>query len=121
MRKFSTALRAVIGVLVALVALVFAVIEGTLLMTLDFNLYENEALALIQLTLRLVVALAAFTLGLLALLNRRRAFLPECIALSVAAAVMTPFITNGIGIYVTALSVLFMLSDLFFYKAHSTK
>ena len=49
MKRFNLALRMISGALVALVALIFAVIEAALLVTLDFNLYENEFFALLQL------------------------------------------------------------------------
>jgi hypothetical protein len=53
MKRFNLALRMISGALVALVALIFAVIEAALLVTLDFNLYENEFFALLQLFLKL--------------------------------------------------------------------
>ena len=55
------------GALVALVALVFTVLEGTLLVTLDFALYENQAVALFQLVLKLLIALTALAIGATAL------------------------------------------------------
>jgi hypothetical protein len=119
MKRFNLALRMISGALVALVALIFAVIEAALLVTLDFNLYENEFFALLQLFLKLLIAMAAGALGLLSLIKRARPFLKESIGLLVSSAVMLPFISNGFGIYITAVCALFMLSQLLFAKTHN--
>ena len=110
----SFILRVISGSLVALVALVMAVVEATLLVTLDFNLYENELLALLQLLLKLLIALSAGTLGVLSIVKKSRSFLPEGVCLLSSAAVMIPFVSNGFGVYFTAVSVLFVLSHLLF-------
>ena len=69
MRKLSLVLRITSGALVTLVAFVFAVLEATLLVTLDFTLYENQFIAFIQLALRIILALAALALGILSLVG----------------------------------------------------
>ena len=74
MKKLSFALRLLSGILVSLVAFVFVVLEATLLVTLDFNLYENESVALFQLVLRIVVAAAALTLGIFSIVKNKRSF-----------------------------------------------
>ena len=116
MRKLSLVLRITSGVLVALVAFVFAVLEVTLLVTLDFALYENQFIAFIQLALRIALALAALTLGVLSLVKPGRSFLREGICLLASTAVMIPFVSNNVGLYFTAVAALFALSHLLFDK-----
>ena len=118
MKRFSLILRTLSGSLVALVALVFTVLEATLLVTLDFTLYENELLALLQLVVRLLIGAASLTLGIVSLIKRTRSFLPESICLLAASAAMIPFVSNGFGLYFTAVSALFVLSHFLFSRAN---
>ena len=116
MKKLMFALRILSGVLVSLVALVFTVLEATLLVTQDFMLYENRFIAFIQLVIRLILASAALVIGVLSIAKSRRSFLPEGICLVVSTAVMIPFVSNNFGIYFTAVAALFLISHLLFHK-----
>lgn len=116
MKKLIFTLRTVSGTLLALVALVFAVIEATLLVTLDFALYENQFIAFIQLALRLILALAALALGILSLAKLKRSFLFEGICLVASTVIMIPFVSNNFGIYFSAVAALFLISHLLFHK-----
>lgn len=116
MKRCSLVLRVLSGSLVALVSLVFIVLEGTLLVTLDFNLYENELIALVQLAFKLLLAISACSLGVVSLVKGERSFLPESLCLLASSAVMIPFVSNGFGWYFTAVSALFVLSHLIFSK-----
>ena len=118
MKILSTVLRSVFALVVIILALAFAAIEVSLLLTLDFTLFENEALALVQLILKLAIALSSLVLGLFALIKTKRSFLTESICLLLSSAVMIPFISNGIGIYIAIVAVLFMLTNLFFALTH---
>ena len=117
MKKLSLALRCVTSSLVALVAFVFTVLEATLLVTLDFVLYENQFLAFIQLILRLLIASGALALGIFALVKRTKSFLPYSLCLLASSLVMIPLVSNSFGVYFTAISALFLLSELLFLKA----
>ena len=112
MKKLTLLLHVVSGVLVALVALVFAILEATLLVTLDFVLYENQVIAFIQLAARLILSLASLALGILSVVKPRRSFLTEGICLVASAAVTIPFISNNFGIYFTAVAAFFLISQL---------
>ena len=116
MKRFSLVFRYTASSLVALAALVFTVLEATLLVTLDFTLYENPLVALLQLVLRLLLASSALTLGILSLVKRTRSFLPHSLCLLASSVVMIPFVSNRFGIYFTVLSVLFLLSQLLFSR-----
>ena len=112
MKKFTLIFCYVASALVALVALVFTVLEATLLITLDFTLYENQFVALVQLLLRLLMAASAFALGILSLAKRKKSFLPHSLCLLASSVVMIPFVINHIGIYLAAISALFLISQL---------
>ena len=116
MKKFSLILHYVSGALVSLVSLAFTVLETTLLVTLDFTLYENPAIALLQLLMRLLIASAALALGILSLINRTRSFLPHSICLLTSSVVMIPFVINNVGLYFTTVSVIFLLSQVLTLK-----
>ena len=116
MKRCILAFRVFSSALVTLIALAFTVIEASLLVTLDFNLYENVPLALLRLLLRLLIAMAAGAVGILSLIKKDRPFLAEGICLLVASAVMLPFISNGFGLYITLASALFLLSRLLYSK-----
>ena len=114
MKKLSVALRLISGILVAVVAVVFVILEATLLITLDFKLYENQMLAFIQLILRLIIAAYALVLGVLSIIKSKRSFLWEGICLLAASVVMIFFASNNVGVYFTILSLLFVISHLLF-------
>ena len=111
MKKFSLALRYASSALVSLVALVFAVLEATLLITLDFCLYENQFIALAQLFLRLLIASLALTLGIASLIKRKRTFFGYSLCLFASSVALIPFVSNGIGVCLAAVSALFCLSQ----------
>ena len=117
MRKFSIALRYASSILVALVALVFVILEATLLVTLDFLLYENQIVALVQLILRFLIASCALTLAVLSLIKRERSFLPYSICLFASSVVMIFFVSNNFGVYFTIISAIFLISQLRFLRA----
>lgn len=112
MKKFSLIFRYACGALVALVALAFAVLEATLLVTLDFMLYENPPIAFLQLALRLLIAVFALALGICSLVKSKRTLLPHSLCLLASTAVMIPFVSNGVALCFTAVSALFLLSQL---------
>lgn len=114
MKKLSVALRLISGILVAVVALVFVILEATLLITLDFKLYENQTLAFVQLILRLVIAAYALVLGVLSIIKSKRSFLWEGICLLAASLVMIFFASNNVGVYFAIISLVFVISHLLF-------
>ncbi len=116
MKKFILALRIVSAALVALLALVFLIIEATLLVTLDFTLCENQFIAFIQITMKLILSIAALALGILSIAKPRRSFLSEGVCLVVSGAVMIPFVSNNFGLYFISIAALFLLSHLLFHK-----
>lgn len=116
MKNLSLVLRLISGILVALVALVFVILEATLLITLDFTLYENEAVALFQIITRLAVASLALAIGVFSIVKSKRSFLTEGLCLLASSVVMIFFVSNNFGVYFTIISLLFVISHLLFFK-----
>lgn len=116
MKKFSLIFRYASSSLVALAAVAFTVLEATLLVTLDFALYENHIIALIQLILKLLIALFALMIGILSLVKIKRSFVSHGLCLFASTAVMIPFVSNNVAVYLTVVSALFLLSQLLFLK-----
>ena len=112
LRLFSVAA----NVLLMTVAAVFIVLEGTLLFTGDFLLYESPLLACIQRCIRFLLPSLAFVLGCCALRRREYSFLRESLCLLAASLLTAPLIGNYIGILLAGTAALFSLSCLFQQK-----
>ena len=100
--------------ILALLALVFVAIEGILLVSLDFLLYESVFLAFFQLLLKLFVGVLVFLLGLFSIIRKRYPFVWEGLALLLATLVASPFISNGFGLYFSIAAAFFLLAHLLF-------
>lgn len=121
MKTFSLILRGFCSCLVVLVALAFAFVESTLLATQDFALYQNPFVALIQIALKLAVALLAGALGVLSLIKTKRNFLPHSLCLLASTVVMILFVSNNVALYLAAVAMLFALSQILFATTHKAK
>jgi hypothetical protein len=112
MKKCLFLIRILAAVLLAVASLAFMIIEGALLLSGDFRLYENPAIALAQLLARLLLPTASFAVGLRAVIHaRHRRFRPESLCFAAAAALTAPFASNRIGVYCFLLCALFALSQ----------
>ena len=117
MKTFGLILRIFASVLVTIVALAVCIVETTMLVTLDFMLYEHEVLAFVQIFLRLSIAACALVIAVWSIVQKSRSFLWESIAIFVACAVMIPFVSNLFGIYFTALAALFAIAHTVHHRA----
>ena len=120
MRKLFRILNLISSALVMIIGFAFLLIEGCLIFTGDFLLFEFPALAFIQMLLRFCLAGAAFTLALFVIIKKDRSFLPESLAALVCTLIMAPFLTNGFGVYFAILAALFALTN-FLYARSLTK
>ena len=110
MKTCVSLFRIITAVLLAVASLAFMIIEGALLLSGDYLLYENPAIALAQQFARLLLPIASLAVGLLVLIKRRR-FRLESLFLTAAAAITAPSLSNQIGIYLLLLSALFALAQ----------
>ena len=116
MKIFSRVLNICSSVLLMLIGVAFGFIEGYLIFSGDFLLFESPALAFLQMLLRLGVAAGAVTLGVLVIVKKEKSFLYESLVALFCALVMVPFLTNGFGLYFSLLAGVFCLSNLFYEK-----
>lgn len=107
MKFCLSVLRTFIRAVTLTVSLILVIIEGTLLLTGDFLLYESPVLAFLQLCLRLTIPAAAFALSLLSLIRRRHSFFFESLCLLIAVIAIAPFLSNHFGLYFILLAALF--------------
>lgn len=107
MKKFCRIYSAVTAGLVMLVSLVFIVLEGTLLFTGDFLLYEWHLLAFLQRFLRFLLPTGSFAVGLMFFLKPPRCFIPESLTILLCTAAVSPFIGNSVGIVFVVIAALF--------------
>ena len=110
MKACVSIFRIVSAVLLTVAALAFTVIEGALLLSGDFLLYEAPAIALTQQIVRLLLPAAALAVGLLTLI-RHQCFRLESLVFTAAAAITAPFFSNHIGVYLLLLTAFFALSQ----------
>lgn len=117
MKKTAKILRIISSALVLLVSFVFTVLEGTLLVTGDFLLYERPVIAFFQLLLRFLIPVLAFAVALFAIIKRERSFLPESLCLLASTMTMAFFISNNFGLYFLIIAALFAGANLFEWQA----
>lgn len=98
-------------VLGAVLALAFLMIEGFLLISGDWKLFENSTLALVQLCLKCLFALFALGISLLAIARKNRCFIWAGLCMLAASLACVPFMSNGLGWCFAAVSALFILSE----------
>lgn len=116
MKTLTRILNIVTSAFVMLIGAVFVFIEGYLLFSGDFLLFESQALAFIQMLLRLILGAGAFLLGLFTVIKRDRSLLPESIAALLACGFMYPFLSNGFGLYFILLAAAHSLTSLLYSK-----
>lgn len=95
--------------LCALGALVFLAIEGFLLFSGDWLLFESPLLGALQLLARMALALSALVTALWPLFRRGQSLPIPAPAFLAAALASTFFLSNGIGWALVALALLFVL------------
>lgn len=116
MKTLARILNIVTSALLVILGAAFVFIEGFLLFSGDFLLFEIEAIAFIQMLLRLCLGAGAATLGFFCIIKGQRAFLFEALLLLVCCLVTAPLLTNGFGFYFIILASAFTLTNLFYAK-----
>lgn len=111
MKKVRIWLRMIVCVLFMLSAVVFASIEGLLLFSDDWKLFENDRLAFVQLIAKILLCLYCFTINLRATLKRKQSDLWSGIQLLGVTLAAAPFLSNHLGVPFAVLAVLFLISE----------
>ena len=116
MKTLTRILNIVTSALLMLIGAVFIFIEGYLLCSGDFLLFESQALAFIQMLLRLLLGVGALLLGLFTMKDKEKNFLFESMIALLACGFMYPFLSNGFGLYFILLASAHSLTSLLYWK-----
>ena len=118
MKKLSGVLLIIFSAIIALVSLVFVVIEGRLVLSFDWTLHEQELLGFLQYLARLGIAglCLATSVSTIAYRNRK-SFIFEGLVFLAIAVTVSVFATNGFGLYFTIAAVLYLASAVFHHFA----
>lgn len=118
MKKIAKGLLIALSVILAIVSLAFTIIEGRLVLSFDWSLYEHEFLGFVQYLARLGVAvlcLATF-ISSIVYIDRKSFIFEGCCMLAVAIAISTNA-TNGVGIYLIISGALYLAGAIFNHYA----
>jgi hypothetical protein len=114
MKKFSNVLLIIFSLIIALVSLVFVIIEGRLILSFDWTLHEHEFLGFLQYLARLGIAALCLATSISSVVyHNRKSFVFEGIVFLVTALVLSIFATNGFGLYFTIAAVVYLASAVF--------
>lgn len=114
MKKFSNVLLIIFSLIIALVSLVFVVIEGRLILSFDWTIHEHEFLGFLQYLARLGIAALCFATSISSVVyHNRKSFVFEAIVFLVTTLVLSIFATNGFGLYFTIAAVVYLASAAF--------
>jgi hypothetical protein len=94
----------------------FGFIEGYLIFSGDFLLFESPVLAFLQMLMRLSLAIAAVVLGLFVVLKKEKSFVFHSTLVLVCTAISAPFLTNNFGIYFLILAAVFAVTNLLYAR-----
>lgn len=113
MKTISYIFRVISSIILLILSFAFIVIEGCMLVSCDFLLYESRLLASLQIYIRLLLAIGAFLVALFSILKREISFIIIACAMLIISLVIAPFISNGFGLYITLATALFAASMAF--------
>ena len=116
MKKASNVLFILMSAILALVSLAFVIIEGRLLISFDWSLYEHEFIGFIQYLARVGLALLCLATSISSIfyLGRKSFIFEGACVLAIAIAISTGA-TNGIGLYLIVIATLYLASAVFNY------
>lgn len=119
MKKASSIIFIIFGSIVALIALLFIVIEGRLLLSFDWALHEQEFLGFAQYLARLALAIYTFSVAINSMRYReQKNFIFEGASILAIAIGVAIYATNGFGIYFIILAALYLGATIFMALAN---
>lgn len=111
MKKLSSILLIIFSIIIALLSLVFVIIEGRLVLSFDWTLHEQEFLGFIQYLARLGIAGLCLATSVSSIAyHRRKSFIFEGLVFLAIAIALSVFATNGFGLYFTIAAALYLAS-----------
>ena len=114
MKKFSSVLLIIFSAVIALVSLIFVIIEGRLVLSIDWTLHEHELLGFLQYLARLGIAGLCLATSISSIAYRnRKSFVFEGFVFLAAAVTISLFASNGFGLYFTIAAAIYLASAIF--------
>ena len=120
MKKLLAITYYIFSVIIMFLAVAFCIIEGRLLFSGDWTIYESAFQGFVQYLCRFLMSLFALSMGFLPFINKIKPnqkiieFLKiGTLALVVMSAIICIFATNYVGIIILAISLLYFFFRLF--------
>ena len=110
MKTLMRILIAIFSVVVCVAGLAFTFIEGRLIVSGDWLLFDSPIVGLMQYLIRLAVAVGGITVGVMAIARlKTRSVVVESAYLWLASIVIAIFASNGVGVYILLLASVYLL------------
>ena len=120
MKKLLAITYYIFSVIIMFLAVAFCIIEGRLLFSGDWTIYESSFQGFIQYLCRFLMSLFALSMGLLPFINKIRPnqkiieFLKICsLALVVMSAIVCIFATNYVGIIILGIALIYFFCSIY--------
>lgn len=118
MKKASNVILIIASVIIAIISLAFVILEGRLVLSFDWSLHEHEFLGFIQYVARLGIAILCLATSVSSIVYiNRKSFVFEGFCLLAVAAAISTGATNGIGLYLTILAIVYLAAATFHFFA----
>lgn len=118
MKKAANIILCTVSVIIAILSLAFLVIEGRLLLSFDWALYEHEFLGFIQCLAKVGLSILCLATSVSSIVYMaRKAFIFEGLCLLSLAVAISLSATNGVGLYMIIAASLYLASAVFHYIA----
>lgn len=123
MSKVLNISRIVISILIMILSLIFIFIEGRIILSGDFLVYDSVFNAFIRYLFRLALSVLSFVIGFYEIKNIKKKdkkiseyLMYGSVSLVIISIVVIIFSTNYVGIILLSLSILFLLNKYLLYK-----
>ena len=118
MKKASNVILIIVSVIIAIVSLAFVILEGRLVLSFDWSLHEHEFLGFIQYVARLGIAILCLATSVSSIVYiNRKGFVFEGFCLLAVAIAISTGATNGVGLYLTILAIVYLAAATFHFFA----
>lgn len=118
MKKASNVILIIVSVIIAIVSLAFVILEGRLVLSFDWSLHEHEFLGFIQYVARLGIAILCLATSVSSIVYiNKKSFVFEGFCLIAIAVAISTGATNGVGLYLAILAIVYLAAATFHFFA----
>lgn len=116
MKRFASCAMIAASVIVAVVSLAFIFIEGRILFSFDWSLYQQPFVGFLQHLARFCLSLFSLSIGFNTIRYRHQGdFIFEGAALTAMGLGLSIFATNYVGLGITAVAILYLIFAIVHY------